>query len=70
MHHREALLGLICIVSSATSQAAEIDVRTLGTSGGSAKALCERRADGDCPVAQVAAPSFARSRESRTDRSS
>ena len=47
MHHREALLSLICIAISATSQAAEIEVRTLGVSGGSAKALCERCADGD-----------------------
>ena len=70
MHLREALLILIYIAILATSQAAEIEVRTLGASGGSAKALCERRADGDCPVEQVAAPSFVRSRESRTDRSS
>ena len=70
MHHREALLSLIYIAISATSQAAEIEVRTLGVSGGSAKALCERCADGDCVVKQVAAPSFARSRENHTDRSS
>jgi hypothetical protein len=68
MHHREALLVLICIAVSATSQAAEIEVRTLGVSGGSAKALSERCAGGDYLVNQTAAPNFVRSRESRTDR--
>jgi hypothetical protein len=66
MHHREALAGLICIVISATLQAAEIEVRTLGVSGGSAKALCERCADGDYLVNQAATLSFARSKETRT----
>ena len=70
MHHREALLSLIYIAISATSQATEIEVRTLGVSGGSAKALSERCAGGDYLVNQTVAPSFVRSRESRTDRSS
>ena len=47
MHYREALLGLICIAISATLRAAEIEIRTLGVSGGSAQAFCERCADGD-----------------------
>ncbi|MBW2494632.1 MAG: hypothetical protein JRE43_07760, partial [Deltaproteobacteria bacterium] len=47
MRCREALLSLICFAISATSQSAEIEVRTLGASGGAAKALCERCADGD-----------------------
>ena len=47
MHFRQALLSLVCLAISATSQSAEIEVRTLGASGGAAKARCERCADGD-----------------------
>jgi len=47
MHCRGALLSLVCLAISASSQSAEIEVRTLGASGGSANALCERCADGD-----------------------
>ncbi len=47
MRHRKGLLSLICLAISATSQAAEIEVRTLGAAGDPAKALCERCADGD-----------------------
>jgi len=50
MRRRATLPALLGLGLSLASRAAEIEVRTLGGSGGPARAICERCADGDLLV--------------------